>query len=192
MTKTGSKTVRFVHYRTVQKLAALMVPFYKTIAGNHDYAARWSKAVIATDVQRMERMLAAVSPKTEGLPLASNGIGYFVSIPAGIRDIQLTNGTTIPPGTVQFTFETRIHRAIARAVLPLYRELARNCGFARALARAIRTNDAKTVRMMVRSLVRTSALRSVNVDVEDGGLALNFKYRSSKYIYRNLLFRETD
>lgn len=187
----GSKRIRFVDFRTVQRMAALMLPFYRTIAVSRSFAVRWSRAVVTTNVNRLSRMLASVSPKTEGLPLSSNGIGYFVSINTNNPDVQLTNGTTIPPGTVQFTFESRVHRAIARAVLPLYCELARNACFARALTKAIRRNDLKAVRKMVRGLVRTPALRSVNIIVEDGGLALNFKFKFSKFVYRNLLFRES-
>lgn len=182
----------FVDYRILQQAAAIMLPFYLAIAGSQKFAERWSEAVVATDLEEMQRLLVLVSPRTKGLPLGTNGIGYFVAFPPdGDSPVQLTNGTTIPPGSVQFFFETRVHRAIAHAVLPLYKELARNRSFAIAFSRAVAMGDDACVRRMVRSLVRTPALISIGTGVEEGGLSLTFKYKFSPYRYRNLLFLDT-
>ncbi|WP_248925213.1 hypothetical protein [Paenibacillus hamazuiensis] len=191
-TKTArrAKENKFVGYRTLQRAAKIMLPFYRAVAGSEAFARRWSRAVTKDDLAGMGRLLRSVSPKASGLPYGSNGIGYFVSFPIANTELQLTNGTTIPAGTVQFFFETRVHRAICRAVLPLYRELARNRAFAIAFAKAVGAEDGAVVRSMVIGLVKTPALISVEVGVEQGGVALAFKYKFSKYVYRNLLFLE--
>lgn len=180
----------FADVRTVRKLAAIMLPVYRTVAVDRRYARSFSKAVAAADLKRIERLLGAVSPGTAGLPVAANGIGYFVSYPLARGGGLLTNGTTIPPGTAHFLFGTRAHRAVARALLPLYRELAGNPCFAAAFVKAVGGRQGEVVRKMIRGAVRSPALRSVDVGVEDGGVALLFRFRFSKYRYRNLLFRE--
>ncbi|RKP46275.1 hypothetical protein D7Z26_24655 [Cohnella endophytica] len=48
----------------------------------------------------------------------------------------------------------------------------------------------KAVSRMIRSCVRTPALKSVSI--EGSGFALLFKYPFGKYPYRNLLIREND
>lgn len=175
----------------LQRVARIMLPFYRAIAISGPYARQWSEAVTGLDLDRMVRLLTAVSPRAAGLPLGTNSIGYFVAFPQGDRPLQWTNGTTIPPGTTQSVFEPRVHRAIARAVFPLYLELARNRSFAAALERAVLAEDTKAVRRMVRCLVKTPALVSIGTGLEEGGLSLSFRYRFTEFLYRNLLFRET-
>lgn len=164
-----------------------MLPFYKAIATRSKYAAEWSKAVKSGDLARMQKLMRLVSPSL-GDELGTNGIGYFITFPFPRSDVHFTNGTTIPPGSVQFLFETRVHRSIARGVLPLYRKLSTCRTFALALARAIRRRNTKAVARMIRLHVRTPALKSVSI--ESSGFALLFGYKFSKYKYRNLLIRE--
>ncbi|RUS45705.1 hypothetical protein [Cohnella sp. AR92] len=171
----------------LQSVAKAMLPFYNEIARNGTYAASWSKAVIDADLDRMQKLLRQVSPSI-GDSLGSNAIGYFISFSFADPDVSYTNGTTIPPGSVQFFFETRVHRAIARSVLPFYRKIATSRAFALALAKAIRQREVLSVRRLTRSLVRTAALRSVTI--EDSGIALSFKHSFSRYSYRNLLLLE--
>ncbi|MEE4568488.1 hypothetical protein V2U94_12740 [Paenibacillus polymyxa] len=177
-----------LHAETLRKISAAMLPFYKAIATQRAFAVQWSRAVVQGNLDRMKSLLCSVAPFAAKQGLGTNGIGYFVSFLAQPPMLYYTNGTTIPPGTVQFTFEPKVHRAIAKAVFPLYRELARNECFASALAKAINRQDQRAVHVMIRSLIPSSALKSV--DIEDDGFALLFKYPFSKYPYRNLLFRE--
>lgn len=175
----------------LRRVAAIMLPFYRAVALNGTYARQWSEAVTGLDLGKMEKLLTAVSPMAAGLPLGTNSIGYFIGFPREREPLKWTNGTTIPPGTVQSVFEPRVHRAIARAVYPLYRELARNPGFALAFEKAVLAEDRTAVRRIIRSLVRTPALVSIGTGVEKGGLSLTFRYRFSRYPYRNLLFLDT-
>ncbi|ADM71296.1 hypothetical protein GMA19_03490 [Paenibacillus polymyxa E681] len=173
---------------TLRIISTAMLPFYKAIATRRAFAVQWSRAVVQGNLDRMKSLLCSVAPFAAKQGLGTNGIGYFISFLAQPPMLYYTNGTTIPPGTVQFTFEPRVHRAIAKAVFPLYRELARNPCFASALAKAINRQDQRAVHVMIRSLIPSSALKSVQI--EDDGFALLFKYPFSKYPYRNLLFRE--
>ncbi|MCC3376559.1 hypothetical protein [Cohnella sp. REN36] len=174
----------------LQRVAGVMLPFYQAVASSETFARKWSRALLSLDLDRMLKLLRAVSrgARKERLGIGTNAIGYFVSFPAAKPIWQYTDGVTIPPGTVQYTFETRIHRAIARAVLPLYRELARNRCFAAALAGAIRSGDRRAANAMTRGLVGTAAL--ARVEIESSGLALTFRYKSTQYPYRHLFFRD--
>lgn len=174
----------------IREVAAGMLPLYRAIAYNEAFANRWSKAVVRADLDRMERLLKQVkAEKAASQGLSSNGIGYFISFGISNSQVYYCNGTTIPPGTVQFVFEPGVHRTMARTVLPLYRELAdKKCNLAKSLAQAITRNQTRTATCLVRSKIRSSALRSVHV--ADGGLSMDFKYANSKYVYRNLFFAE--
>lgn len=178
----------FVPARVLQNTARVMYLFYRTIAFHKKYADGWSKAVITTDLDKMVRLLTKVSPKAKGLSIGTNGIGYFVGFPIKNPYLEFSNGTTIIPGTSQFTFDPKIHQAIARAMLPFYYKLAKDRTFAVTLSNAVRSGNEKLVRCLIRSLVRTPALISVKIDLEEPGISLSFKYKSTKYIYRNLLF----
>lgn len=182
-----TKPKRWITADVLISVSKAMLPFYKAIANRPTYAAEWSKAVKSGDLARMQKLLRLVSPSL-GDELGTNGIGYFITFPFPRSHVHFTNGTTIPPGTVQFLFETRVHRSIARSVLPLYRKLAACRTFALALARAIRRRDVRVVARMIRLYVRTPALKSVSI--ESSGFALLFDYKFSKYPYRNLLIRE--
>ncbi|WP_454190822.1 hypothetical protein [Paenibacillus sp. Marseille-Q7038] len=188
MKKLPNQTRGFVPARVLQNTARVMYPFYRAIAFHKKYADRWSKAVSTTDLDKMVRLLIKASPKAKGLALGTNGIGFFVGFPIKNPYVEFSNGTTIIPGTTQFTFDPRIHQAIARAVLPFYSKLARDRTFALTLSNAVRSGNEKLVRCLIRSLVCTPALISVKMDLEEPGISLTFKYKSTKYIYRNLLF----
>lgn len=179
---------QLVTAHVLRRVAAAMLPFYRRIAGSRSYAREWTTAVVTADLDLMRRLLSSI-PSLAGVDnYGTNGIGYFISFPFPLPVGFYTNGTTIPPGMARFTFNTDAHRCIARAVIPLYRELAVNRHFAECMAAAIRRRDTRTVRAMVRSLVKTNALKSVTI--EENGLALLFRTRFSKYPYRNLLFQE--
>ncbi|MCM3781837.1 hypothetical protein M3231_02515 [Neobacillus mesonae] len=102
----------------------------------------------------------------------------------------MTSGTSIIPGSTQFYFETNVHRSIARAVIPFYAALAYNRQFSVAFAKAVCAGDVKIVSKMVRTLIRSKALVRMDAGYDEGGIALSFKYKNSKYIYRQLLFIE--
>ncbi|GIP45417.1 hypothetical protein J45TS6_38760 [Paenibacillus sp. J45TS6] len=186
--KLPKRAQGFVPARVLQNTAKVMYPFYRAIAFHKRYADGWSKAVISPDLDKMVRLLTKVSPRAKGLSLGSNGIGYFIGFPVKNPYLEFSNGTTVIPGTAQFTFDPRIHQAIARAVLPFYYKLAKDRSFAVSLSNAVRSGNEKVVRCLIRSFVRTPALISVKMDLDGPGISLNFKYKSSKFIYRNLLF----
>lgn len=171
----------------VQKVSLGMLPFYMKIASNRSYAEEWSKAIVCADLDHMKILLGSVSKLAAKQGLGTNGIGYFVDFDDKHHPWSFSNGTTIPPGKVKFHFSTRVHRAISRAVIPFYRQLASNRVFADALAVAIRRKENELVERVVRGLVCTPALKSVSI--EEHGIVLLFKYPSSKYSYENLLIR---
>ncbi len=189
MKKSSTKEVQIRrNAQALQKVAKSMLPFYRKIATNRTFAGQWTTAVTSADLTLMGKLLATIPTLSRTMDYGTNGIGYFVSFPFPLPIAFYTNGTTIPPGTVQFTFSTRAHRSIACAVLPLYRKLATCWSFAEAFARAIENKDSKAITYMVRKWATTSALKTVTI--EDSGVALLFKPKFSKYPYRNLLFRE--
>ncbi|MFF2015893.1 hypothetical protein [Paenibacillus sp. NPDC058177] len=173
----------------LRKTARAMLPFYTKIAKDEKFARQWSKAVVTANLNLMGELLARIPSLVGNQNYGTNAIGYFISFPFTPPVGYYTNGTTIPPGLVQFTFNTKAHRYIARALLPFYRKLATSCRYAKALAYAIRRKDQRTVKCLVRKFVTSAALSSVII--EDSGIALLFKTPFSKYPYRNLLFRES-
>lgn len=82
--KTPKKSAHIPVSR-VQYSAKVMLPFYRAIAEHPKYAAAWSRAVIAADLDKMGLLLGLASRKAIGLPLGSNGIGYFISFPQKIH-----------------------------------------------------------------------------------------------------------
>lgn len=182
------KLNKLVNAHVLQKMARLLLPFYQTIARNRKYAQQWSKAVLNTDLDNMQKMLAYLSPAYKQAGLGSNAIGYFISFTFPKPINLYTNAITIPPGCVQFFFDTSVHRAMARSLVPFYQRLARNNTYALALARAIRANCEHTVNRLVRRYITIPALQSVKI--QSSGIALTFKYSFSKYPYRFYLFRQ--
>ncbi|QHT61683.1 hypothetical protein GXP70_18030 [Paenibacillus lycopersici] len=170
------------------QVASYMIPFYRKIAGSRSYALRWSKAVRQGDLDTLIKMFKKVAPMAKYDSFSVNGIGYFIDFAFPAPTVLYSNGTTIPPGTVQFTFSTPVHQALARAVLPFYCKLSNSTTYANALAAAIRADNAARVRCLVRQQVRTTALKKIRIDFS--GVELNFKFTRCSYTYRNLLFRE--
>ncbi|HEY4390569.1 MAG TPA: hypothetical protein VGN02_04405 [Paenibacillus sp.] len=170
----------------LQRIARQMLPFYKAVACNQKYAALWSKAIVAGDLDSMTKLLCRVSPVLGKQGLGTNAIGYFISFT--IHKSSYSNGVTIPPGAVRFKFETRVHQAMSRTLLPLYQKLACQRSFAERLARAIRSHNEPLATALIRSMVRSAALKSVHLD--DTGFILIFKFPFSKFRYQSLLFRE--
>jgi hypothetical protein len=173
----------------LQKVARSMLPLYIKIAVNQKFAKRFTTSIVSADLDLMGKLLSGIPTLADSHDYGTNGIGYFISFPFPKFTAYYTNGITIPPGMVQFTFSSRVHRNIARVILPLYHMLATNRHFAEVFARAIRLKDKKAISAMVRGLVTTNSLRSVTI--EASGVALMFKYSFTKYPYRNLLFVET-
>lgn len=192
MTKKRSafyrKSNRYVTAAVLRKVAAAMYPFYQAIAFRKDYALHWSKAVVKADLSHMQKLLRPTAPIAAKQGLGCNGIGYFISFTFPRPIYQYTNGITIPPGTVQFTFEAKAHQHIARHILPLYRKLITSRCFRLAFAKAIRWKATNVINLMVRSLVKTKALMSVRI--EYSGVMLVFRFAGSKYPYQLLLFRD--
>lgn len=189
----GGKTAagpdnRLVSAEVLRRMANVLVPFYEKIARELPYALRWSQVVRKADLAAMQTLLVQASPKAKKAFLASNGIGYFVTLPFPKPIVGYVNGTTIPPGSTQFFFETSVHRRIVRAVLPLYRDLASEPAFAARVARAIRGNRGAELHRLLRCRVHSAYLRVIRL--EESGFALEFKYPDSRFVYRNLMFRE--
>jgi hypothetical protein len=174
---------------TLLRVATQMLPFYRKIADNNSFATAWSKAVRELDLDTMEQAFKSVSRSARVDGLSVNGIGYFIGFELPKPVIQYTNGTAIQPGTAQFTFSTPIHRSIARAVLPFYLALSRSSAYASAVAAAIRRKDSRSIQRLISLRVRTKALQAVKI--EYSGINLEFKYKSSKLTYSNILYRET-
>lgn len=164
--------------------ARSILPFLKAIAGRRGYAAAWSRAVVAGDLDRMTKLLGRVAPELAKNGLGTNGIGYFFSFPEPWSDYSC--GTTIPPGSVQFHFSPVMHRLVAQALIPYYRRLLTRPAYALRLAGAIRRQDHCEANRLVKRGICSPLLRSVSV--EDGEFRLTFKARSGKYQYDHLLF----
>lgn len=165
-----------------------MGPFYRKAAGSESFARRFSEAVTELDLDRIERMIKEASPRIgENFP-GTNGIGYFVGLPFAKPIGVYSSGTTIPPGTVQFTFEPEAFQKVSQAVCPLYSRLALNLRYARQLAHAIGEKDPEAAAKLVRAVVKDPALKSVAV--ESQGIALRFRFSFTPYTYRHLLMRE--
>ncbi|MFC5648420.1 hypothetical protein ACFPYJ_04640 [Paenibacillus solisilvae] len=184
----SNKTVEFrVTGSVLAKVARKMAPFYYKIAVNKTYAKAWSKAVREADLDKMEKLFqTAVTGKPNGL--SANGIGYFVDFEFPKPILQYTNGTSIIPGTAQFTFATPVHRAIAKAILLFYIKLSTDRSYAASVASAVRSNNKRRLSHLVRMYVTSKALKSITIDF--AGFSLGFKYRGVKHTYENTLFRE--
>ncbi|PYI53054.1 hypothetical protein [Paenibacillus flagellatus] len=171
----------------LRRTAGAVIPLYRKIASDGAYARRWTRAVRTLDLGRMIRLFEETRPIGR-LGLATNGIGFFVTVPFPAPLQEYTNGTSIPPGTTQFRFGTKANRTIAAAVLPLYRTI-RDCPpFASALSAAIRRRNLRRVRELVHSRVRSRFLRDVTLI--ESGFAMEFRIPGDKFPYLNEFFRE--
>lgn len=173
----------------LQQTGRRMEPFYRRAATSEFYVRRFCEAVTETDLDKIEQMIKEAAPKIgENFP-GTNGIGYFVGLPFAKPLEVYSNGTTIPPGTVQFTFEPEAFQRVAQAVLPLYKRFATAPLYTGRLAHAIEDKDPEEAAKLVRTVVKDPALRSVTL--ESYGVALAFRFPFSKYTYRHLLMRES-
>lgn len=170
----------------LRRVAREMLPFSRAVASSPEYAVLWSEAVTGADLDRMKKLACAASPRLAKRGMGTNGIGYFISFEDG--GSYYSCGITIPPGRVRFHFNPQVHRLIARALIPYYREISCQPRYRAALARAIRRNDRQAAARLVRRRIGTAALKSVFI--EDDGLLLSFKYPFSKYRYSYMLLRE--
>lgn len=170
------------------RTAAVMLPFYKKVAASKSFAIRWSRALEKGDLDTLIAMFKATTPPAALSSFGTNGIGYFIDFEYPAPVLQYSNGLTIPPGLTQFTFSHAIHQDIARSIIPYYSALKTSPAYASALANAINSNDLVQAKRLVRRKVTTSALKSIAIRFS--GIGLDFKYKSSKFIYRSSLFRE--
>ncbi|GIP32702.1 hypothetical protein [Paenibacillus sp. J2TS4] len=186
--KLSSRRNRYVTVPLLRRVTASMIPFYCKIVTDRCFAKRWSAAVRKADLDRLDIMFHKATPVTrKTASLSTNGIGYMVGFNVKAPIYEYVNSTSIRPGHVQFTFSTPVHRAIAKAVLPLYREIAKNRCFAAKIVQAIHRNDNKLLNVLVRSLIPSKALHSVQVD--ESGIMMAFKFRKVPYLYYNELYR---
>lgn len=173
--------------KAIAKTAAIMLPFYRKIACDRRYARQWSAAVASADLDGMLRLFRRTVP-LRNPALATNGIGYFLDVPFPAPLFQYTNGTSLKPGTTQFRFSPKAHRAIASAIIPLYRTLRDSSPFASALAAAVRRGNRRLVERLVRSRVGSRHLHSVTLI--EAGFAMGFRIPGEPYTYYNEFFRE--
>ncbi|MCZ8521895.1 MULTISPECIES: hypothetical protein [Paenibacillus] len=180
---------RFVSARVLRRVARAMLPFYHVIATNKAFAAQWSRAVVTTNSVELLRLFRIASPFARKPLPGTYRSGYTVNFEFKGPVNLYGSGTSLPPGTLkQLPEEARAHRAVARAILPLYKALVFNASFTQVLAKAIRRGDTQVVTLLVRGLVRTPQLRSVRI--EESGVALAFKFAFSPYKYEHFLFHE--
>lgn len=172
----------------LRKVTSAMLPLYEAISHNERFASIWCKSVRKANLSRLEKLLRVVSPTAAKESIGTNGIGYFISFSAPKPFELYMNGTTIPPGDTQFTFDSEVHRAMSRDLISLYEALAKNESFTDAFALAILRNEHEVIQYMIKSLVTPSSLQSISI--QDYGVVMTFKYPSSKYRYRNLLLCE--
>ncbi|TVY10785.1 hypothetical protein [Paenibacillus cremeus] len=187
---TTASPNRFVSVPVMRLMARRMIPFYCRIANNRKYAEAWTAGVRKADVNALVRLLKQVGiqvPSREVGSFATNGIGYFVEFNAPSPINLYADGTTLQPGTTQSYFNTTVHRAIARAVLPLYRAIAFQPVFAKLVVRAIVTGKLRLLHVLVRSKVKTLALRTIQI--QESGFRLGFKYAASRFVFYNLCFQ---
>ncbi|MGF9911300.1 hypothetical protein ABEX47_27030 [Paenibacillus ehimensis] len=186
-TNHAKETNRLVTVPVLRKTLAAMIPFYRRIASDPAYAAVWTRGVRRADLDTLQRLLRQVGlSERRYASLSTNGIGYFVDFNAPKPIMLYSNATTVRPGTAQFYFNTKVHRAIAKAILPFYREIVVNRPFACIVVRAIRSGNRGLLDRVVRSIVATPRLRSVAI--ESSGFRLGFKYAASPFRFDNLTF----
>lgn len=171
----------------LRKTARAMLPFYEKIVRDRIYAIRWSRAVRRANLNEMIRLLKQVIPRfdIEDFGLAADSAGYAVDVPVP-KPVELyTNGTSIPV-FVQAHFNTNAHRAVARAILPLYRAIIKSQTFAKAIVQAFTRNQIHILNRLVRSKVKSPYLKKV--DVVPFGFLMRFKTPFDKYPYDNSFF----
>ncbi|ANE48729.1 hypothetical protein SY83_04650 [Paenibacillus swuensis] len=171
----------------LRKAAYVTFPFYRKIVQDEAYSAEWAKAVRTGDLNQLLKLFQLAVGKVNLLAFSTNAIGYFIDLPVPKPLESVTNATSIRPGQVQFTFSSAVHRAVARAILPLYREIAVNRGYAALIVKAIRSNNQPFLEQLIRSKVKTSRLVKVELN---NGFFLGFKFPGSRYVYYNQIFHE--
>ncbi|WP_163852647.1 hypothetical protein [Paenibacillus elgii] len=186
-TNPVKETNRLVTVPVLRKTLAAMIPFYRRIATDPAYAAAWTRGVRRADLDALIRLFRQVGlSERRYASLSTNGIGYFVDFNAPKPIVLYSNGTTIRPGTTQFYFNTKVHRAVAKAILPFYQEIVTNRPFACIVVRAIRSGNRGLLDRLVRSMIKTPHLRSVSI--ESSGIRCSFKYAASPFRLDNLIF----
>lgn len=178
---------RFVSASVLRYVAKAMLPFYRKIACNQVYAAQWGRAVVTIDTTEMLRLFRLASPSAKNPLPGTFKSGYNVYFEfQGPIDIYGVD-TSLPPGTLKLLpQQTKAHRQIAKAIVPLYKALATDPAFAQNMAKAIRSGNTQRVNMLVRSYVTIHALQIV--EVGGSGITLRFKFAFSSLTYEHLLY----
>ncbi|WP_148497721.1 hypothetical protein [Paenibacillus senegalensis] len=142
------------------------------------------------NLNKLEILFKKAAPKAaKRASLGVNGIGYYVHFPAKAPIDEYVNATSIRPGTVQFYFNAKAHSLIARAILPLYVQLACNRCFAREVVKAIQSGNKGRLAQLIRRYVKACALQSVCI--ANSGFSLGFVFPFSPYKVYNEFFRES-
>lgn len=186
----GNIRKSYIRTRMLRKVARSVIPFYRKIANDRNFAVRWCQAVKRGDLNRMERLFAEVihvKIPPEKTALSTNGIGFFIDYDFPKPVYQYTNGTFLKPGTIQFHFDAVVFRKIARLVIPLYRKIAYNRLFAVQIVKAIQSGDHACLSKLISKTNTSPCLRSAIIDSD--GFDLSFRFPESAFIYHNAFFR---
>ncbi|GAB7387964.1 hypothetical protein BSNK01_18010 [Bacillaceae bacterium] len=174
--------------RIIRALTKAVLPLYRKLAGDKNFAVHWARAVQAGDLTAMERLHKRVTAPGNGTSLSTNAIGFFVSIDAPRPIYQYTNATFLVPGKVRFHFPASVAQEIARAVLPLYARIVKDPVFTIRIARAILRNEPRALRSLVRCQVASPFLLSVTIDAF--GFDIAFRSSADGLLYHNAFFRD--
>jgi hypothetical protein len=180
-------TNRFVTVNVLRTVARNMLPFYKKIACDRVFSLKWAKAVRGADLSTMLKMFRSVISLAACSSFSANGIGYFIDFPFPKPIYHYTHATSLLPGTTQFTFDSTVHRHIAKAILPLYREMNRNRAYLTLLAQCIRSGHTGFLNRLIRSKVTTKRL--VSIEIRSSGMRLGFRYPTSELVYYHQVAR---
>ncbi|WP_052703131.1 hypothetical protein [Paenibacillus beijingensis] len=171
------------------KTAAVMLPLYKELAKSRLFASKWCQAVREADLGTIQKLFRSKVPSARIESLSTNGIGFFVDLSFPKPLEYYTNATTIPPGTVQFTYSSSVIRRLSASVLPFYRGLSSSPLYAKSVANAVRLGDKRKLNLLIRLYVKSTFL--IAVETGPSGFSLAFKYPAERYVYMNEFFHES-
>ncbi|WP_166238309.1 hypothetical protein [Paenibacillus turpanensis] len=171
-----------------QEICQAALPFYQLLAENSQFAEQFTAAVRSANLTLLDLFFLQISAGNQNMSYGTNGIGYFLEFsfpdPVGIY----SNAISIRPGQVRFFYETKPVVRIARAVLPLYRKLAKSEATAASLYQAIQSKSHSKASKLIKKWVRSRYLYRVRVS--SMGVDLYFRFPDSPYVYHNTLFQE--
>lgn len=148
-----------VNPRILKYIAVTVLPFYRRIVTDSAYARAWTRSVVKAYPHKQEKLFRMVVPTSRRIDFSTNGIGYFFDFKYAKPIYTYANGTSLRPGRVQFDFDTKTHQAIAKTIIPLYRELARNDAFVCRVVRYIRKGKTCQLAKLIRQYVKSPYLK---------------------------------